>query len=146
MQIKELMSKEVEVIDSDSTLQEAAEIMKQYDVGALPVWDGAELIGVITDRDIVVRAIAEGRDPKNTIVTEAMTGEVVYCFEDQDVQEASKLMEDRQIRRLVVLDSDRNVVGILSLGDIALSGNRALAAETLEKVSEPARVLQQQQS
>jgi CBS domain-containing protein len=94
---------------------------------------------MLTDRDIAVRAVAEGRDPKTARVRDAMTPEVVYCFEDQDIQEAARLMKDKQIRRLVVLDRDKRLAGILSLGDLAVdTGDEKLAGETLERVSEPA--------
>jgi CBS domain-containing protein len=102
------------------------------------VCDGDRLLGMITDRDIVLRAIAEGRDPQTTSVEEAMTPGVVYCYQDQDVEEAAALMKEHQLRRLVVLDRDKRLVGILSLGDIAADTDEALGGEVLERVSEPA--------
>jgi CBS domain-containing protein len=139
MQIKEVMTTGVEVVRPDDTLQEAARRMKSIDVGPLPVCDGDRLLGMITDRDIIIRATAEGRDPKVTRVKEAMTPGVVYVFEDQDIEEAASLMKERQIRRLVVLDRDKRLVGILSLGDIAADiQDEELSGEVLERVSEPA--------
>ena len=138
MQIKEVMTRGVEVIRPEDTLQEAARKMKSIDVGPLPVCDGERLVGMITDRDIIVRATADGRDPKTTPVKEAMTPGVVYVYEDQDLDEAAQLMKERQIRRLVVLDRNKKLVGILSLGDIAAdSGDEELSGEVLDKVSEP---------
>jgi CBS domain-containing protein len=138
MQIKEVMTTGVEVVRPDDTLQEAARRMKSIDVGPLPVCDGDRLLGMITDRDIIIRATAEGRDPKVTRVKDAMTPGVVYVFEDQDVEEAASLMKERQIRRLVVLDRDKRLVGILSLGDIAADiQDEELSGEVLERVSEP---------
>lgn len=138
MQIKDLMTKGVEVIRPDDTLQQAAQKMKTIDVGPLPVCDGQRLLGMITDRDIIVRATAEGRDPKTTPVREAMTPDVVYAFEDQDIDEAAQLMKERQLRRLVVLDRNKKLVGILSLGDIAADArDDKMTGEVLEKVSEP---------
>jgi CBS domain-containing protein len=138
MQIKEVMTTGVEVVRPDDTLQEAARRMKSIDVGPLPVCDGDRLLGMITDRDIIIRATAEGRDPKVTRVKEAMTPGVVYVFEDQDIEEAASLMKERQIRRLVVLDRDKRLVGILSLGDIAADiQDDELSGEVLERVSEP---------
>src|SRR6185295_2746333 len=119
MQIKDVMTRGVEVVRPDETLQQAARKMKSIDVGPLPVCDGERLVGMITDRDIIVRATAQGRDPKTTPVKDAMTPEVVYVYEDQDIEEAGSLMKERQIRRLVVLDRNKKLVGILSLGDIA---------------------------
>jgi CBS domain-containing protein len=138
MQLKELMSRGVEVIHPDATLQEAAQKMKSLEVGPLPVCTGERLVGMLTDRDITVRAAAEGRDPKVTKVHEVMTAEVVYAFEDQDVNEAARLMEEHQIRRLVILNRDKQLVGIVSLGDLALyAGDARQVGQTLERVSEP---------
>jgi CBS domain-containing protein len=140
MQLKEVMTRDVEVIHPEATLQEAAEKMDALNVGPLPVCDGTRLVGMLTDRDMVVRAISAGRDPKTTKVRDVMTRDVVYAFEDQDVTDAAKLMEDKQIRRLVVLDRDKRLVGIVSLGDLAVdTGDERKAGEVLERVSEPAR-------
>src|SRR6185295_4755577 len=132
MQIKDVMTRGVEVVRPDETLQQAARKMKSIDVGPLPGCDGERLVGMITDRDIIVRATAEGRDPKTTPVKEAMTPGVVYVFEDQDIEEAALLMRQRQIRRLVVLDNNKRLVGILSLGDLAEdSGDDQLSGDVL---------------
>jgi CBS domain-containing protein len=120
-------------------LWEAAQKMAALDVGPLPVCTGDKLVGMLTDRDITVRATAEGRDPKTTRVSEVMTPDVLYAFEDQDISEAARLMADHQIRRLVVLNRDKHLVGIVSLGDLAVqTGDVLQAGETLERVSEPA--------
>jgi CBS domain-containing protein len=133
------MTPGVEVIHPRSTVAEAAEKMKDLDVGILPVCDGDRLMGMLTDRDIVVRIIADQRDPKQTTVIDAMTPQVAYCFEDEDVQEAAMLMVDKQIRRLPVLNRDKRLVGIVSLGDLAVqTKNTQLSGEVLEYVSEPA--------
>jgi len=139
MQIKDVMTSNVEVIHPDAMLQDAAKKMRDLDVGSLPVCDGQRLVGTLTDRDIVVRAIAEGRDPTATPVRMAMTSEVIYCFEDQAVEEAAKLMKEEQIRRLPILNRDKRLVGIVSLGDLAVdTGDKRMVGETLTKVSEPA--------
>ncbi|MGH7963538.1 MAG: CBS domain-containing protein [Candidatus Binatia bacterium] len=139
MQLSEVMTPRVEVIPSEATLKDAAQKMKTLDIGPVPVREGDRLVGMLTDRDITVRAVAEGRDPTTTKVREAMTPDVVYCFEDQDVKEAAKLMEEKQLRRLLVLDRDKRLVGIVSLGDLAVSsGDTKLTGETLKQVSEPA--------
>jgi len=139
MQVKDVMTRGAECVKPSNSLQEAARKMKSLDVGPLPVCgDNDRLVGMITDRDITVRAVAEGTDPRTTTVKEVMTPDVVYCFEDQDVQEAARQMKDNQIRRLVVLNRDKRLVGIVSLGDLAVeTGDRNLAGETLETVSMP---------
>jgi CBS domain-containing protein len=138
MQVREVMTRGAECIAPDDSLQEAAQKMKDRDVGPLPVCDRDRLVGMITDRDITVRATADGLDPKATRVREVMTPQVVYCFEDQDVEVAAYLMEENQVRRLVVLNRDRRLVGIVSLGDLAVeTGDEHLAGRTLERVSEP---------
>jgi CBS domain-containing protein len=139
MQLKEIMTRGVNVISPEATLKEAAEKMKNLDVGPLPVCDGERLVGMLTDRDITVRVVAAGCDPSTTKVGDVMTPEVVYCFEDQSVEEAAKLMEEQQIRRLPVLNRNKWLVGIISLGDLAVdTGDRQLAGKVLEQVSEPA--------
>jgi len=113
--------------------------MKQLDVGPLPVCgENDRLVGIVTDRDIAVRGVAEACDPKTTTVQQVMTPEVVFCYEDQDVREAARLMQERQIRRLVVLNRDKRLTGILSLGDLAVeTGDEHLAGKTVERVSQP---------
>jgi len=144
MQLKEVMTPQVEVVRPDASLQEAAEMMMKLDVGPLPVCDGERLVGMLTDRDITVRGTAQGRDPKTTQVQEVMTPDIVYCFEDQDVEDAANLMEEHQIRRLVILDRGKKLVGIVSLGDLALEADEedlddAEVGEVLEQISQPAR-------
>ncbi len=113
--------------------------MDELNVGPLPVCDGDKLIGMVTDRDITVRATSAGRDPNTTSVREAMTADVVYAYEDQDVRDAARMMSEQQIRRLPVIDRDNRLVGIVSLGDIAAeTGDDRLSGEVLEQVSEPA--------
>lgn len=137
MQLKEVMTRQVEVIHPDATLGAAAERMRTLDVGALPVCDGDQLVGVITDRDITIRATAEQKSPQTTKVRDVMTPEVVYGLEDQDVMDAARIMEERQIRRLPVLDKNHKLVGIVALGDLATDAGVMLGGEILEQVSEP---------
>ena len=136
MQINRIMTEYVEVITLETSIQEAAEQMRSLDVGVLPVCDGDRLVGILTDRDLAVRAVADGRDPKSTPIEEIMTRQVVYCFEDQDIEEAERVMEKHQIRRLPVLDRDKRIVGIVSLGDLAVKNDENRAGVTLERVSE----------
>lgn len=139
IQVKDVMTTQVEVVHPEASLWEAAQKMAALDVGPLPVCAGDQLVGMLTDRDITVRATAEGRDPKTTRVHEVMTPEVLYAFEDQDIDEATWLMTEHQIRRLVVLNRDKQLVGIVSLGDVVVStGDVAQAGEALERISEPA--------
>jgi CBS domain-containing protein len=139
MQIRDLMSRGVEVIRPETSVKEAAKKMSQLDVGPLPVCDGERLVGMVTDRDITVRAVAQGCDPNTTPVRDVMTSDVGYCFADQDLSTAARMMERCQIRRLPILDREKRLVGIVSLGDVALhSGDQALAGEALQNVSEPA--------
>jgi len=138
MRLGEVMTRDVEVIGPNAVLKEAAAKMKDLDVGLIPVCDGDELKGTLTDRDITVRATAEGRNPSKTKVS-AMSTEIAYCFEDQEIEEAMSLMEARQIRRLPILNSEKRLVGIVSLGDLAVhSGQNELLGETLKEVSRPA--------
>jgi CBS domain-containing protein len=129
----------VEVIAPGRSIQEAAEQMRSLNVGVLPVCNGDRLVGIVTDRDLAVRALAAGRDPKSTTVEEIMTRQPIYCFEDQDVEEAELVMEKNQIRRLPVLDHDNRIVGIVSLGDLAIKDDANRAGVTLERVSEHSR-------
>jgi CBS domain-containing protein/sporulation protein YlmC with PRC-barrel domain len=138
VQVKDIMTRKVEVVHPQGTLWEAAQKMASLDVGMLPVCSGDQLVGMLTDRDITVRATAEGRDPKTTKVHEVMTPEVLYVFEDEDVSKAAQVMMEQQIRRLVVLNQSKKLVGIISLGDLAVhTGDTQQAGETLEGVSEP---------
>ena len=139
MQVKEVMTRGVQCARPTDNLAVAAAKMRDLDVGPLPVCgDHDRLVGMLTDRDITVRAVAEGQDPKATRVSEVMTPNIIYVFEDQDVNEAAQLMKENQVRRLVVLNRDKRLVGIVSLGDLALdTGDEELAGATLEAVSEP---------
>jgi len=119
MQLREVMTRDVEVIRPEAPIAEAARKMDELNIGPLPVCDGDRLIGMVTDRDITVRATSAGRDPQTTPVREAMSQDVLYCYEDQDVRDAARMMSEQQIRRLPVISRDKRLVGIVSLGDIA---------------------------
>ncbi|HMC65411.1 MAG TPA: CBS domain-containing protein [Gemmataceae bacterium] len=139
MRISEVMTQGAECTRPEATLQEAADRMKALDVGSLPVCDNDRLVGIVTDRDITVRATAEACDPCGTCVRDVMTPGIVYVFEDQLVIDAVQLMQEKQIRRLPVLSRDKRLVGIVSLGDLAVkTGDEDIASEALEEVSEPA--------
>jgi len=138
MKVKDIMTREVQVIHPDDSLQAAAQKMSSHDIGFLPVLEADQLVGVITDRDIVLRGVAQGLKSNAMLGRELMTSPVVHCFEDQDVKDVARLMEESQIRRLVVLSrSDKRPVGVVSLGDLALNSKPDTSAEVLQKVSEP---------
>jgi len=138
MKLKDIMTKNVECVHPGDTLQEAARKMKDLDVGPMPVCgENDKLVGMLTDRDITIRAAAQGWDPKTTKVQDTMTKEVVWCFDDQDAEDAARLMQERQIRRLLIMNHDERLVGIVSLGDLVTEGARKQAGETLRAVSEP---------
>src|SRR3954454_2115185 len=112
MQLSEILTRDVETIRPDTSAREAAQRMRSMDVGALPVCDGRRLLGMVTDRDLTLRILAEGRDPNATPVQVAMTPDICYAFEDDDVQRAADIMKERQIRRLPIVNRDKQLVGI----------------------------------
>jgi len=124
VEVREIMSREVRIANAAETLQEAAEVMADEGVGALPVGDRGRLVGLITHRDIVTRAIARGRSPTSTPVRDVMSEEVLYCFEDEDVEEAARHMDELQIRRMPVLDRRKRLVGVVALDDIKQRATR----------------------
>jgi CBS domain-containing protein len=136
MKIKDVMTRTVETVRPETTVQEAAAKMKSMNVGPMPVVDGDRLGGIVTDRDIVVRAVADGRDPRTTTVRDVMTTDVVSCNEDDDVKDAARTMKDRQVRRLLVTDREKRLKGIVSLGDLAVdTRDDKMKGDILEKVS-----------
>jgi CBS domain-containing protein len=137
MLISDVMNRSVETIEPGATLQTAAAQMRSCGIGVLPILEGGQLVGMITDRDITVRATALGKDPKATYVRDAMTATVITCPADAPIEEAERLMEEKALRRLVVLDTWRQMVGIISLDDIAvIPGEARRAGEVLEHLNE----------
>ena len=140
MQVAEAMTRDVRVANPDESIIEAAKMMADCDCGVLPVGENDRLVGMITDRDIAVRAVADGRDPVNTPVEQVMTRDVVYCFADQDVQEVADAMAASQVRRMPILNRQHELVGIVSLGDLAVDlADDEMTGEVLEEVSQPSR-------
>jgi CBS domain-containing protein len=140
MQLKEIMTSNPVVLGPETMLREAAQKMREIDSGVMPVGENDRLVGMLTDRDrdITLRATADGKDPNTTPVRDVMTSNVIYCFEDEDIGVAARKMEDHQIRRLIVLNRDKRLVGIASLGDLAVHGsNDRLTGEVTEAVSDP---------
>ena len=141
MKIRELMTKNVRALKAEHTLQEAAQLMSDLDVGIIPIAEqGGKLQGVITDRDIVVRAVAKGMDINSTRISDCMTGKVVTVTEDQTAKDAARIMADNQIRRLPVISENNALVGIIAIGDLAVVGiHENEAGLALSEISEPAR-------
>lgn len=138
MKLENTMTRKVEVIRPGSTVREAAQMMRSLDVGPIPVVEDGRLIGMLTDRDITIRATAEGRDPNNTPVRDVMSPEVVFCYSDEDVETAAKLMSEKRIRRLPVMDRERKLVGIVSLADLAIDvHDQKMSGKVLADVSKP---------
>ena len=136
--VSDVMTRVVLMVPVGSPLVEAARLMRDRDIGDLPVNFDRQVVGVLTDRDITVRAIASGRDPHTTRVEEVMTPSVVSCAESDDVRRAAEIMQSAQLRRLLVLSPEGEVAGIVSLGDLALlARDEELTGETLEHISEP---------
>lgn len=138
MKIQEIMTPAVQCVSPEDNLVEAAAVMRELDVGVVPVCDGPNVVGMLTDRDITVRAVAAGLDPNNTRVGEIMSPGVMYVYDDDPIDAAVQLMEQHQIRRAPVMTRDKRLVGIVTLGDIAVDGNVRLSAEALREVSKPA--------
>jgi CBS domain-containing protein len=137
MKISECMTSEVEIVTPEQPISEAAQFMLRADTGVLPVGEGDRLVGMVTDRDIAVRAVAQGRGP-DTPVRDVMTEELVYCFEDEDVEAVAIKMSDNQVRRLPVLNREsENLVGIVSLGDISRSDQGEAAGVALDGITDP---------
>lgn len=136
MQIREVMSKNVRVINSARNIREAASVMEEIDCGALPVEENDKMVGMITDRDIAIRVVAHNKDPEKTAVGEAMTSGIQYCFDEDSVDEVAKKMRQEQHRRIPVVNKEKRLVGIVSLGDLALgSDDEDINSETLKAVS-----------
>jgi CBS domain-containing protein len=136
MKIGKVMSRDVQLTSPEGRLRDAAALMKKIDAGVLPVAENDKLVGMITDRDIAIRAVAEGKGP-NTKVRDAMSYEVKYCFEDEDVAHVAENMAELQVRRLPVMNRDKRLVGIVSLGDLATEGSLPKTARALHGISQP---------
>jgi CBS domain-containing protein len=136
MRVNEAMSPDVKLASPDQTIQDAARTMAEIDVGILPVAQGDRLVGMITDRDIAVRAVARGLPP-STPISEVMSREVLYCFDDEEIETIAENMSDIQVRRLPVVNRDKRLVGILSLADIAMKEGPQSAGEAVCGISEP---------
>jgi CBS domain-containing protein len=133
--VRDIMSKEVAWVDPDISLQEAARKMRDRDIGCLPIGKDDRLIGMITDRDIACRAVADGDDPAKTPISAAMSKGISYCYDDQGIDEAARVMEEKQIHRLPVLNRQKRMIGMLSLGDLGLHAAHGLTGEVVEAIA-----------
>lgn len=139
MKVKEIMDNEPKYVPPEMTLKEACQLLRDNDFGFLPIGENDRLIGTITDRDICIRAIAEGKDPNTCTVRECMGNRVLYCFEEDDLDTAAGYMEKQQIHRLIVLNQDKRMTGIVSIGDFARKcKNDELCGQIVEGISEAA--------
>jgi CBS domain-containing protein len=136
MRVSDAMTANVKIASPQQTIAEAAKMMAEIDAGALPVGDGDRLVGMLTDRDIAIRAVAMGKGPQ-TPVQEVMSQEVLYCFADQDLDDVLQNMADTKVRRMPVLNREKRMIGILSLGDVALVDDPDATGEALSEISEP---------
>jgi CBS domain-containing protein len=136
MKVKEVMTRDVRLIEPAHTIRDAARLMAEMDAGIMPVREGDRLVGMITDRDIAIRAVAQGKGPE-TSIREVMTDEVRYCFEDEDTDKVERNMADIQVRRLPVLNRDKRLVGIVSLGDLAVTDKTGNVGAAVAGISQP---------
>jgi CBS domain-containing protein len=136
MQVSEVMTRDVRLIEPGQGIQQAAQLMAEMDAGIMPVREGDRLVGMITDRDITVRVVAQGRGP-DTCVREVMTDDVKYCYEDDDTDDFARNMADTQVRLLPVLTRDKRLVGIIPRGDLAVSDGPGSADEAMAGISQP---------
>ena len=137
--VSDVMTRGVRTMAPNETIIKAAQAMEELDVGVIPVCDGDHLVGMVTDRDIVLRGVAQGRPMDSTPLSDVMTKDARWCFEDETVDDVVESMRDSQIRRVPVMDRDKHLVGILSLGDVATKASDAIAGQALEEISEPSQ-------
>jgi CBS domain-containing protein len=144
--VADIMTRGVRAMRPSDSVVQAAQAMDELNVGAVPVCDGQRLVGMVTDRDITIRAVAQGKADQGVTLSNVMSSEVSWCYEDQDIQEVMRDMSERQIRRLPVVDRDKHLVGMVTLGDIAAKSGGAQAGESLADISEPAEPDRSRQS
>jgi CBS domain-containing protein len=138
MQIQDVMTADVSFVKPDTPILEIARKMRDHDIGSTPVVENDQVVGMVTDRDIVVRLVADGGDLRVKTAGDAMSPGVLYCFGDETVEAVLENMGDQQIRRLPVVNREKRLIGVVSLGDLALSGKRRAAGEALQEISQPA--------
>jgi CBS domain-containing protein len=143
MNVSEIMSRKVEIISPETPIRDAAQKMKAYDVGFLPVGDNDRLVGTVTDRDMVIRVIAEGKDAEYCKTRDVMTSDVFWCYEDQTVDEVADYMAEKEVRRVLILNRAKRLVGVVSIGDLAKTGGeQQKTGELIKEIAEapPSRI------
>lgn len=135
MKVREAMHKGAQWVSPNTSLRELARLMREHDIGSVPIGKDDRLIGMVTDRDIVCRGLADARDIDSCTARDVMSEGIIYCRDDEDLEDAVHLMEQKQIRRLPVIDQNKRMVGILALGDVSHAGARNLSGEVLHAVS-----------
>ena len=135
MKVRDVMHRGVSWVEPNTTISEVARMMRVNDIGSVPVGENDRLVGMVTDRDIICRAVAEGSDVNTLIVREVMSKPIIYCRADDDLQLAIRIMEKNKVRRLPVIDKDKRLTGMLALGDISQIGGQELAGEVMRSVS-----------
>jgi CBS domain-containing protein len=143
-QIKDVMTPRCEWIAPEKSANDAAQIMQQQDIGFLPVAENDRLIGMVTDRDIVLRTLAQAKDPAVTQVRDVMTPKTYYCYDDQDVEDVCNNMGEIQVRRLPVVNREKRLVGIVSLGDLAQQASRPNVGQTQQQITQQVAQKKQQ--
>jgi CBS domain-containing protein len=139
MKVSQIMSRNVECIGLDASIKDAAERMRSIDVGFLPVCEGNQVVGTLTDRDITIRHVADGQNPYRVKARDIMTPDALYCYEDEDVQAVASYMKEHEVRRVLIFDRSQQLVGVVSLGDVSKTeGEEELAGETLRDIAEAA--------
>ena len=135
MKVRDAMHPGVQWVEPGTPVMKLAQMMQQHDIGSIPVGQNDKLVGMVTDRDIVCRGMADGRDTSALTAGDVMTGGIVFCRDDEEIEDAVRIMETRQIRRLPVIDGNKRMVGMLSLGDVSHGAPRQLSGEVLQAVS-----------
>lgn len=137
MQIREIMSTEVHLVDPEMTIHECARRMRDEDLGALPVGENDRLIGMVTDRDITVRAVADAKEADSCRVREVMSEGILYCYEDEDVKDAARSMSEHQVRRIPVINRDKRLCGMVSVADLAKAGVKGAEFQAYKDIAQP---------
>ena len=139
MIVRDVMTVAVKMVRPDTAISDVAKLMRDQDIGAVPVVENEKLIGMVTDRDIVVRAVAEARTPNRTTARSVMSERMLYCFADQNIEEVLDNMGDQQVRRLAVVDRDKRLVGVVSIGDLSMNAQPDRAGQSLSQISQGTR-------
>jgi CBS domain-containing protein len=135
MKVKQAMHEGVQWVDPSMSVKELARLMREHDIGAIPIGENDRLVGMVTDRDIVCRCVAEGMDTKKATARQVMSKGIVFCRDEEELDDAARIMEHKKVRRLPVLNKDKRMIGMLSLGDVSEAGPHDLMGEVMKRVS-----------